>query len=88
MKDFNKGGSRPNFLGLENLTIGNIQKLVTAYLPSNNINPQSNVSRGHSVSQQNSITIVAHNIEDLEHKFIKFLEKSLDVATRQVQTSH
>jgi hypothetical protein len=32
---------------------------------------------GKHVTQQNSITIIAHNIEDLEHKFVAFMEKTI-----------
>ena len=36
-----------------------------------------------NITQQNTITIIAHNIEDLEHKFTHFMEKTIDKAFRQ-----
>ena len=31
----------------------------------------------HQVTQHNAITIIAHNIEDIEHKFVTFMEKTI-----------
>lgn len=38
---------------------------------------QTNAGKNNNVTQQNTITIIAHNIEDLEHKVAAFFEKTI-----------
>lgn len=64
-----------NLIGVNGVSAGDLWKSDLQRAPGGL--GLSGGSKGNNVTQHNAITIIAHNIEDIEHKFVAFMEKTI-----------